>query len=210
MRVVATARPPVEGTIGVRKLTSGKERKGSAVPTTTRNNAPSGVNESAQFVQDPHWKRIDPSRPPIPLPHQNTTHPAKSPSHNRSLSRNRPKSAEREYARDMPFIVGTSTNKSHSVTANLQTVYALLKAHNPALCSVCTQRRKKAAGFLKLDSARSRSPSHSRSGSSRNFDNEDHAHHHRKIAEVGSGLAETDKLKSVLGTLQNDFNRLKL
>ncbi|KAJ3024156.1 hypothetical protein HKX48_005558 [Thoreauomyces humboldtii] len=39
--------------------------------------------------------------------------------------------------RDMPFLVGTSTTKSHSVTANLQQVFSLLKAHNPSRCSVC-------------------------------------------------------------------------
>ncbi|KAJ3038994.1 Centrosomal protein cep57L1, partial [Rhizophlyctis rosea] len=42
--------------------------------------------------------------------------------------------------REVPFIVGKSTGKSHSVTANLQRVFSLLKAHNPALCSTCAQR----------------------------------------------------------------------
>jgi hypothetical protein len=35
--------------------------------------------------------------------------------------------------RDMPFIVGKSTGKSYSVTANIQHVFSLLKAHNPGL-----------------------------------------------------------------------------
>eukprot|EP00842_Homolaphlyctis_polyrhiza_P005345 jgi/Hompol1/5811/HPOL_000728-RA len=39
--------------------------------------------------------------------------------------------------REMPFIVGKNTGKSFSVTANLQRVFSLLKAHNPGLCSVC-------------------------------------------------------------------------
>jgi hypothetical protein len=52
--------------------------------------------------------------------------------------------------RDMPFIVGKSTGKSYSVTANIQHVFSLLKAHNPglilyfglllALCTVCSRR----------------------------------------------------------------------
>ncbi|KAJ3086704.1 hypothetical protein HK102_012669, partial [Quaeritorhiza haematococci] len=44
-------------------------------------------------------------------------------------------------AREMPFVVGTSTGKSYSVTANIQKVFSLLKAHNPALCSVCSKRK---------------------------------------------------------------------
>lgn len=35
--------------------------------------------------------------------------------------------------RDMPFIVGKSTGKSYSLTANIQHVFSLLKAHNPGL-----------------------------------------------------------------------------
>ncbi|KAI8819100.1 uncharacterized protein EV422DRAFT_599033 [Fimicolochytrium jonesii] len=42
---------------------------------------------------------------------------------------------------EMPFVVGKSATKSYSVTANLQQVLSLLKAHNPSLCSVCSSRR---------------------------------------------------------------------
>ncbi|KAI9331737.1 hypothetical protein BDR26DRAFT_662512 [Obelidium mucronatum] len=160
----------------------------------------------SEHVEDPHWRRIDASRPPIPLSSIGKSPLAAKSPHNRSLSRSRADYEENEtgYARDMPFVVGTSTNKSHSVTANLQTVYSLLKAHNPALCSVCTKRKKNAA--TAADSTGSYSPSQSH----RSDNESDHSHHHRKIAEASSGLAEMSKLKSVLATLQNDFNRLKL
>ncbi|KAJ3075395.1 Centrosomal protein cep57L1 [Podochytrium sp. JEL0797] len=199
VRVVATARSGQKGGRGREASSSG--------PARSRPIGGGGSSNADHSHPDPQWKRIDPARPPLSLPSSSqNVHSTKSPSHNRSLSKSKTHSAaagDAEYAREMPFIVGTSTNKSHSVTANLQTVYALLKAHNPALCSVCTRRKKEAA-----DSARSHSPSHSRSGST--AASEDHAHHHQKIAEASSGLKETEKLKSVLGTFQKDFSRLKV
>ncbi|KAI8810122.1 hypothetical protein BJ742DRAFT_802234 [Cladochytrium replicatum] len=42
--------------------------------------------------------------------------------------------------RDMPFLLGTNTGKSYSLTANLQQVFSMLYSHNPALCSVCRHR----------------------------------------------------------------------
>ncbi|KAJ3220892.1 Centrosomal protein cep57L1 [Clydaea vesicula] len=48
-----------------------------------------------------------------------------------------------ESNRDMPFVVGKNVGKSYSVTANIQNVFSLLKAHNPALCSVCSKRKSK-------------------------------------------------------------------
>ncbi|XP_011410098.1 PREDICTED: centrosomal protein of 57 kDa-like [Amphimedon queenslandica] len=36
--------------------------------------------------------------------------------------------------KDVPFVVGTSTGPSHSVTANYQKVVSLMKSHNPLLC----------------------------------------------------------------------------
>lgn len=35
---------------------------------------------------------------------------------------------------DIPFVAGKSTSQSHSVSANVQNVFALMKAHNSALC----------------------------------------------------------------------------
>ncbi|KAJ3147709.1 hypothetical protein HDU86_007884 [Geranomyces michiganensis] len=44
--------------------------------------------------------------------------------------------------RELPFTVGRSTQKSHSVTANLQQVFSLLKSHDPRRCSVCVPREE--------------------------------------------------------------------
>ncbi|KAJ3263623.1 Centrosomal protein cep57L1 [Chytriomyces hyalinus] len=195
MKIVAAARDtqaqPVSR-IGVKEL-DGRRRGDSSKP----------LQQGRPAVQDPKWKRIDPYRSTAPTNIASVNRQT----HNRSLSRGRSSShvqsgaaADTEYARDMPFVVGMSTNKSHSVTANLQSVYALLKSHNPALCSVCTMRKKRAAS-----AARSRSPSHSRP------QHEDQAIHHEKIAAaVGTGLEDSGKLKSVLTKLQQDFHRLKL
>ncbi|KAI8832843.1 hypothetical protein BJ741DRAFT_651010, partial [Chytriomyces cf. hyalinus JEL632] len=192
MKIVAAARDtqaqPVSR-IGLKEL-DGRRRGDSSKP----------LQHGRSAVQDPKWKRIDPYRSTAPTNIASVNRQT----HNRSLSRGRSSShgaaADTEYARDMPFVVGMSTNKSHSVTANLQSVYALLKSHNPALCSVCTMRKKRAAS-----AARSRSPSHSRP------QHEDQAIHHEKIAAaVGTGFEDSGKLKSVLTKLQQDFHRLKL
>ncbi|RIA94605.1 hypothetical protein C1645_549079 [Glomus cerebriforme] len=45
--------------------------------------------------------------------------------------------------REIPFILGTGTGKSHSVTVNLQKAFALLKNHNPNSCSVCNNHNTK-------------------------------------------------------------------
>ncbi|KAJ3168805.1 hypothetical protein HDU88_001132 [Geranomyces variabilis] len=50
--------------------------------------------------------------------------------------------------RELPFTVGRSTQKSHSVTANLQQVFSLLKSHNPRRCSVCVPREYPAENTL--------------------------------------------------------------
>ncbi|KAJ3170960.1 hypothetical protein HDU87_008435 [Geranomyces variabilis] len=50
--------------------------------------------------------------------------------------------------RELPFTVGRSTQKSHSVTANLQQVFSLLKSHNPRRCSVCVPRELAAENTL--------------------------------------------------------------
>lgn len=43
----------------------------------------------------------------------------------------------------IPFVVGQSTTKSHSLGANVQTVLSLMKAHNPALCNAAVRRAQK-------------------------------------------------------------------
>ncbi|ORX93988.1 hypothetical protein K493DRAFT_352865 [Basidiobolus meristosporus CBS 931.73] len=44
--------------------------------------------------------------------------------------------------RNLPFIVGTNTGKSHSITVNLQKMFSALQKHSPTLCSVCQDRRE--------------------------------------------------------------------
>lgn len=44
---------------------------------------------------------------------------------------------------NIPFVVGQSTTKSHSLGANVQTVLSLMKAHNPALCHAAARRAPK-------------------------------------------------------------------
>ncbi|XP_028412933.1 centrosomal protein of 57 kDa-like [Dendronephthya gigantea] len=44
---------------------------------------------------------------------------------------------------NIPFIVGTSTAKSHNVGANIQGALSLLKTHNPVLCNAATKTRRK-------------------------------------------------------------------
>ncbi|KAI9138245.1 hypothetical protein BKA69DRAFT_1093005 [Paraphysoderma sedebokerense] len=45
--------------------------------------------------------------------------------------------------REVPFIVGKNVGKSHSVTANLQKMYSMLKSHNPALCTLCSNYKQR-------------------------------------------------------------------
>ncbi|GET58858.1 hypothetical protein GLOIN_2v500423 [Rhizophagus irregularis DAOM 181602=DAOM 197198] len=47
--------------------------------------------------------------------------------------------------REIPFILGTGTGKSHSVTVNLQKAFALLKNHCSNSCSVCNKKNTKNA-----------------------------------------------------------------
>ncbi|XP_031563451.1 centrosomal protein of 57 kDa-like [Actinia tenebrosa] len=42
---------------------------------------------------------------------------------------------------NIPFVVGKSASKSHSVGANIQQALSLLKGHNPALCNALAQRQ---------------------------------------------------------------------
>ncbi|KAJ1554413.1 hypothetical protein HK096_003653 [Nowakowskiella sp. JEL0078] len=50
-----------------------------------------------------------------------------------------------EFNKGLTFLVGKSTGKSYSVTANLQQLFSLLRAHNPNLCSVCKSQKKQSA-----------------------------------------------------------------
>lgn len=70
-------------------------------------------------------------KPPKPKPARRAPQPAKPSDHYRLNLGN------------IPFVVGQSTTKSHSLGANLQTVLSLMKAHNPALCNAAARRAQK-------------------------------------------------------------------
>jgi hypothetical protein len=101
--------------------------------------------------------------------------------------------------------------KSHSVTANLQRVFSLLKGHNPALCSVCVGRRS--GQYLSKMSSKTRTHSQSTllaSSEPASIPPEtDHAKHHGEIAEEGSSAAGMVKLKNVLSFLEDEFHECK-
>ncbi|XP_078375277.1 centrosomal protein of 57 kDa-like isoform X2 [Oculina patagonica] len=69
-------------------------------------------------------------KPPRPKP-RTSTQPAKPSDHYHLNLGN------------IPFVVGQSTTKSHSLGANVQTVLSLMKAHNPALCNAAARRAQK-------------------------------------------------------------------
>ncbi|KAL1918208.1 uncharacterized protein VTP21DRAFT_3474 [Calcarisporiella thermophila] len=50
------------------------------------------------------------------------------------------------FGREMPFLpAGQLSGKSHSLTANLNRMLAMLKSHNPALCTICNRKKAKFA-----------------------------------------------------------------
>lgn len=113
------------------------------------------------------------------------------------------------FAIGMPFVVGANVKKSHSVTANLQRVFSLLKGHNPALCSVCVGRRS--GQHLSSKSSKSRIQNRIRATPELSSipAEADHAKHHGEIAEEGSSAAGMAKLKNVLSFLDDEFNECK-
>ncbi|XP_068755513.1 centrosomal protein of 57 kDa-like [Montipora capricornis] len=60
-----------------------------------------------------------------------------------AVNRARPPDHYRLNLGSIPFVVGQSTSKSHSLGANVQTVLSLMKAHNPALCNAAAKRAQK-------------------------------------------------------------------
>ncbi|KAH6587207.1 hypothetical protein BASA50_001340 [Batrachochytrium salamandrivorans] len=97
----------------------------------------------------PSWRRLNRRRTAKSL--VSPSHPVSSTSASSTHMRRRPpidmpfvvqqSYGDEPLGREMPFIVGQNTGKSFSVTANLQRVFSLLKAHNPGLCSVCSKRK---------------------------------------------------------------------
>ncbi|CAB4410804.1 unnamed protein product [Rhizophagus irregularis] len=88
-------------------------------------------NQSISMQQDyPVWKDIK---------------NGKSYLRNRDYIIQEPKPMRSGGGREIPFILGTGTGKSHSVTVNLQKAFALLKNHCSNSCSVCNKKNTKNA-----------------------------------------------------------------
>lgn len=118
-----------------------------------------------------------------------------------------------------------STSKSYSVTANLQQVFSLLKAHNPALCSVCSHRKRSPSRERsKSSSSRERPRSQPREKSKARPISplvDDHASFHGDVldnAAAVAAIAAGDKtdggdgletLERVLKVLEQEFGGLK-
>ncbi|KAJ3338963.1 Centrosomal protein cep57L1 [Gonapodya sp. JEL0774] len=132
-----------------RRRSPKQEKKRAAMSDT------SAAPESTR--SEPSWVRIDPSSP--------RKRPGSVTTRDRSASRLRRAVSgvvgigdlESSVARKLPFIMGTNTGRSHSVTANLQQIFAMLKSHNPVLCTICssrprptTRRREEATSPMEL------------------------------------------------------------
>ncbi|KAJ8323158.1 Centrosomal protein cep57L1 [Batrachochytrium dendrobatidis] len=120
-----------------------KQRKHNKVPTYTPDNVPSTNSTGSELA--PQWRKIEQRgrsslrgvvNPSTTL----TTHIRRRPPIDMPSVVQQPMNTD-PHGREMPFTVGQCTGKSFSVTANLQRVFSLLKAHNPGLCSVCSRRR---------------------------------------------------------------------
>lgn len=124
-----------------------------------------------------------------------------------------------------------NTGKSFSVTANLQRVFSLLKAHNPALCTICSKRKAGPASHSgtchKRDPSRGRpvhvlDPDH-RHGPAGSSKGKSKVHKRGEYqqdvsedwnghegTELGIQLSETQSLKQALAVLEQEFGDLKI
>ncbi|KAJ3333944.1 hypothetical protein HDU76_000544 [Blyttiomyces sp. JEL0837] len=222
----------------------GRGGGGSPVKNQT---PPRSKMASPVVVSDkPEWKKVDGSSPnrrkhslgsavSSPDRPKGSYYGEKVEKHNRSRSRpssrNAASAEEGNFVKAMPFVVGQNTQKSYSVTANLQRVFSLLKSHNPALCSVCS-KRKRSSPSLEPDrqhfhsTFEDRTHRHQREqhlyqrhlhrlnqrreGGGKEKEEQDHAIHHREIKEEISGTkGGLPKLKEVLVLLEDDFEECK-
>ncbi|RKO91448.1 hypothetical protein BDK51DRAFT_45665 [Blyttiomyces helicus] len=229
---IPRAKPPAAA-----QVKRDRASKRSAILSKQKQSAPPTTQPPLQT-----WKKVDGARPRAPRPKLNAP-PAHTAARSRSRSRARSESCPVDAAhhvqaslpalrdagrddtggadagRDMPFIIGKSTSKSYSVTANLQRVFALLKSHNPSLCSVCSERRRRAKSPRRARSPWRGAAPRSRSRSRRRAapaagpldpptgpldPSADHAHHHSAMAAGG-----VEGLGRVLHVLEDEFRGLK-
>jgi hypothetical protein len=93
-----------------------------------------------------------------------------------------------------------NTGKSHSLTANLQRVYALLRNHNKVACSICEQRRRHKhdqeppSDRVKYDAPNSH----------------DHCQHEEDVNMLDrSDIPTHSSVQRVLSLLEDEFQQLK-
>ncbi|XP_015232744.1 PREDICTED: centrosomal protein of 57 kDa-like [Cyprinodon variegatus] len=89
-------------------------------------------------------------------PHQSVRQSKEKKSSSKRSSRKYTEPHYRLSLKDVPFVTGTSVDRSHSVRANVQAVLSLLKRHQPHLCN---------RHVLSLDANRSETSIHSESSS---------------------------------------------
>ncbi|KXS19498.1 hypothetical protein M427DRAFT_451855 [Gonapodya prolifera JEL478] len=103
----------------------------------------------ASVKSEPVWLRVDPASPRKRPGSTGTGITARS---TRGGGANAVElDLEGAAARKLPFIMGTNTGKSYSVTANLQQIFAMLKSHNPVLCTICAARPRTSVPAKKRD-----------------------------------------------------------
>ncbi|KAI8837865.1 hypothetical protein BC829DRAFT_42139 [Chytridium lagenaria] len=162
------------------------------------------------------WKKLEGARPPSRVSASNERH---SRSRSRSLrDEDLTWDGRDSHGREMPFVVGKNTGKSHSVTANLQKVFSMLKTHNPALCSVCSRRRQSKEASRESSKRRDASPQGRRShreasGSTPPLTDEDEfrgrlrddqALLHFELAKEGAADGGTEGLERILRFLESE------
>ncbi|KAI8911124.1 hypothetical protein EDD86DRAFT_204452, partial [Gorgonomyces haynaldii] len=128
-------------------------------------------------------------------PSWETFHKQKPKSRSTSHVRKRqlPEMDLKEPTRDMPFVVGSNTGKSFSVTANLQTVFSMLKNHNADLCQACSSKKK----GLKHDA------------SCKKEDRKDEKREQKKETSE-EPQKDSEGLRGILSVLEDEFRKLKV
>ncbi|KAJ3209785.1 hypothetical protein HDU67_005937 [Dinochytrium kinnereticum] len=197
------------------KMTRVSRVEKSGISTETR-------GREAAKSQAMHWKKLEGARPASRMSVSNERH---SRSHSRSLRDDDLALEKDSYAREMPFVVGKNTGRSHSVTANLQKVFSMLKTHNPALCSVCSKRKQNKE--VSRESSRKREPSPQArkgkqksvaSGASETLPDEeefrgrsrdDQAHLHLEMARESAAEGGTEGLARILKFLESEHMEYK-
>ncbi|KNC98697.1 hypothetical protein, variant [Spizellomyces punctatus DAOM BR117] len=204
----------------LRKLVVGQVRLGRNGKVEVRKGERKVTTQHTRDGVNPVWKKIEIGRPRQKLVPTSGIKPRvviKSPPRNGTLFCTHGSKDERGVVkgvvggRQMPFIIGTSTSKSYSVTANIQRVFSLLKAHNPALCSVCSRRDKPQKDKDEITVHRTVKPTdqpHTTGKSTQTLGEpwDDHASFHDEMLSTDGGV---EILKKVLKGLEEEFEALK-